>query len=474
MASLAGLFSFLCVGSFVAARKAVGRKAIAWAVLSGLSLLLALGSKENTIVLFPLLVIVELMLFEQSSSQKYRVVAFSLATIVIVGVIVFVAWRGGHYYKIMEAVAAKREFTTFERVLTQMRLQFWYIFLLLVPDPRALAFDAEVQVSKSLFDPMITFMAYMAIIGMLVLALSWARKRPLLTLGILWFLVSQVVEATILPLELFFEHRMYIPSVFIFAGFSALVFLALEKFPGKKAAIALCASAVVVLMIGGVAFRSNLWSSPVRFYMDMVEKAPGKIRPNLSLALALVEEGKFGAARHFFDKAREIEGDSSFYDFNYAFMHFLEGDIDKSEELLMKSVESRSSLSAKSYYLLGWINYKKGKYEEAEEFLRKSIKVIRFRPQPWNMLGAIQITRGELDEAEKSFKNAVKFNYAGAVALNNLSILYEKKEEYDEALTYLNKALEESPEDAKLLQRLEIIVGKINGDGAGNEQEGTD
>ena len=39
------------------------------------------------------------------------------------------------------------------------------------------------------------------------------RRLPLVALGIAWFLGGQLMESTIFPLELVFEHRCYLPDL---------------------------------------------------------------------------------------------------------------------------------------------------------------------------------------------------------------------------------------------------------------------
>ena len=39
------------------------------------------------------------------------------------------------------------------------------------------------------------------------------RQRPLVALGIAWFFAAQLLTATVVPLELVFEHRNYFASL---------------------------------------------------------------------------------------------------------------------------------------------------------------------------------------------------------------------------------------------------------------------
>ncbi len=48
------------------------------------------------------------------------------------------------------------------------------------------------------------------IVTLLVTGFAVRRRAPVLSLGILWFFAGQVLESTVLPLEIAFEHRNYL------------------------------------------------------------------------------------------------------------------------------------------------------------------------------------------------------------------------------------------------------------------------
>ena len=67
-------------------------------------------------------------------------------------------------------------------------------------------------VSRSLLSPT-TLLSCIAWLTLLIAAIRWRRRYPLFAVSVLWYLAGHVIESTIVPLELYFEHRNYIPII---------------------------------------------------------------------------------------------------------------------------------------------------------------------------------------------------------------------------------------------------------------------
>jgi tetratricopeptide (TPR) repeat protein len=133
---------------------------------------------------------------------------------------------------------------------------------------------------------------------LIALALLLARRRPLLSFGILWFYVSLSVESSIIPLDAMVEHRLYTPML----GFAVAVTDLFRWFSGKRVALVL-----LCIVIAGYAFatvkRNLLWSDPIAFALDGRDKAPHNQRNHLTLATAYADAGRWGDAENALRKA---------------------------------------------------------------------------------------------------------------------------------------------------------------------------
>lgn len=125
--------------------------------------------------------------------------------------LVLLAYLATH---VSPAAFASRDFTLTERLLTQPIILWDYLRLTLFP--RAIAFTPfhdDYPIARGLLDPPMALFALLAWVIVVGLALSQRRRWPLFSLAVLWYLGGHVLESSALPLELYFEHRNYLPLV---------------------------------------------------------------------------------------------------------------------------------------------------------------------------------------------------------------------------------------------------------------------
>lgn len=107
-----------------------------------------------------------------------------------------------------------REFNALERLLTQGRILCDYLAALLMPDLQSGSlYHDDYVISRSLISPLTTLFAWALILALIGLAIRMRRKNELLAFGVLFFFAGHTMESTLLPLELYFEHRNYLPQL---------------------------------------------------------------------------------------------------------------------------------------------------------------------------------------------------------------------------------------------------------------------
>ncbi len=181
-----------------------------------------------------------------------------------------------------------RDFTTAERLMTQARVWLHYIQWSLLPLPDSLTlYHDDFPVSRGLLQPWTTLMSIMGLAALLGLALWQRTRRPLFSLGILWFFTGHLLTGTVIPLEMVFEHRNYFPSIGLLLSLVAL--LAVEPMH------ALRRRALVSIFLLGYVFygattlmRAVEWGHPIRLAVSESSKRPDSPRAQLELARVLV------------------------------------------------------------------------------------------------------------------------------------------------------------------------------------------
>lgn len=107
-----------------------------------------------------------------------------------------------------------RNFTLVERLMTESRIIWAYIKMIVVPNLSDFGlYHDDFVISKGLFEPVETFVAICGLFISLVAAWLMRNKVPVVSFGIIWFFVGHSLESTIFPLELMHEHRNYLPSI---------------------------------------------------------------------------------------------------------------------------------------------------------------------------------------------------------------------------------------------------------------------
>lgn len=117
------------------------------------------------------------------------------------------------FWQVRDAVAAyaSRDFTLEERFLSEGRILWNYLAGVLLPRLGGGGiFHDDYLISHGLLEPWTTLPAALGIVGTLTLALRYGRRWPLAGFAVLWFVAGHLIESTVLPLELYFEHRNYL------------------------------------------------------------------------------------------------------------------------------------------------------------------------------------------------------------------------------------------------------------------------
>jgi len=230
MSSMAGMFYLLSLILYIKGRLSFGRTRLFYFGGMVLSYLLGVFSKENAAILPLFVALYEFYFFQNVDlSPKGRKILFSLvAGLLILGAFGFIIWGERYIHVIIEGYDY-RTFTMSERVLTQFRVVLYYVTLLIYPHPSRLNLDYDFPISKTILDPPSTLISLIIIAGLIGYSIWTAKKRPILSFCLLWYFGNLVIESSIFPLEMVFEHRLYLPSVGPFILFSLFVVRGIEK-----------------------------------------------------------------------------------------------------------------------------------------------------------------------------------------------------------------------------------------------------
>jgi len=208
---------------------------------------------------------------------------------------------------------AFRSFSLGERLMTEARVVMDYLQWSVFPSLRDLSLHHDDYVlSRGLWDPPSTLFALLGLAA-LVTATAWVRRwRPLASLGLAWFLAAHVLTATIIPLELVYEHRNYFASLGICVAMADLL-LAPAAAGRRRAGMVLATAALAVFALT-THLRAREWSDPLRFAITEAAKHPRSPRATYTLGQVLVttsgyrDSALLQSGRDALEHARRVQG----------------------------------------------------------------------------------------------------------------------------------------------------------------------
>lgn len=167
-------------------------------------------TKESGLLLVLYIAIVELCITSRlhiSRNDKIILQVLFFCTLILPGLFgsAFLFFKGDALFSYYEF----RSFSLQERLYTELRVIFFYLKQILLPNISEMAlFHDDFLISKSLFSPISTLFCGLGLLALLIFSI-W-KKNLSISFGILFFLGSHLLESTIVPLELVFEHRNYL------------------------------------------------------------------------------------------------------------------------------------------------------------------------------------------------------------------------------------------------------------------------
>lgn len=243
MAELASLFTLAGVYAYVHGRVLVTASPLrgyAW-IVGGIvgGGALAVLSKENG-VLLPLfaLTLEVTVLRHLPAPPAWRHAQAFLLRIPVLALIAYLALQSPHWLEAYQL----RSFTPLERLGTQGQILLDYIYRISIPrlSGSGLFFDHYPIVDNAVM----VALCWSGVGGLIITAIAMRRRYPLAAAAILWFFAGHLLESTILGLELYFEHRNYLPLF----GPSLLVGLMLVSADRVRLAAAAGLVAIIALL----------------------------------------------------------------------------------------------------------------------------------------------------------------------------------------------------------------------------------
>lgn len=236
--------------------------------------------KENAALFVLLVPLFEWLLFPAAAAGRRRPVLLS-ATVVLPALVMLMVLAS--YFFSTHAYEWFRDFTLSERLMSQGRALGYYLWRYLIPGVGYVGLYADgFEKSIGLLQPVSTLIWIVVHIVIVTLAAVHARRLPLLSLGVLFFYVGHSMESGAIALELFFEHRNYLPSM--------LLLLGILHIPRSK--VVILTMLPVVLVCAALQYvQATFWGDERHLNTIMVVENPTSERALVTYANYLERQG---------------------------------------------------------------------------------------------------------------------------------------------------------------------------------------
>ena len=386
-----------------------------------LSWMLAMASKENAIILPLTLLLVEMVFFQDLSNIQIRrrYLGLFAAVAVVVGIIGIIVFLQSSPLTLMKGYN-DRYFTPWERLITQPRVIIFYLSQIFFPHPARLSIEHDIALSTSLIHPWSTLPAIISVFGIIITAMVKIVRYPLICFSVLFFFLNHTIESSILPLEMIFEHRNYLPSMFIFVPVTAALAWLIGKYchhTNRKCLSVLCVVIAILIAFGVGTYRRNImWSDEVTLWSDAFRKAPGLHRTVHNFAMAYYENaGRLEEALRLYYQADGLK------------MH-------------------RRSHRADLYGNIANIYSRLGQFQRAEAYYEKAISIAPHKNDLYLRLSNLFRRIGHWDSALEHVNELIRRRPQNSEYLNLKGIILLNQKKYSQALQMFRLAIKSAPE----------------------------
>lgn len=347
---------------------------------------------------------------------------------------------------------AGRDFTLVQRLLTEPRVLVDYLHWTLLPNPMVLSlYHDETVVSTGLLTPWTTLGAIVLLVALAGLAFWLRRRQPLVSLGIAWFFAAQLLTATVIPLELVYEQRMYFASIGVLLAVGTWLLglrwkIALPILRGFLVTVALIWFALATHL------RAREWSHPLRLAIAEADYHPTSERAvyeagRLLLIASDYEPGEtMDKSMKYLQQAASIPGSSALPDQALIMLadHHHHGDDSAFWESMVRKLRDRPTNQGDISSLITLTRcYGDGtcKFDAAQ--LQRAYEAVLSRPHPISRLNGAyaDFQRDVMHDdlmAEKYLELAVAGEPGEPAYRINLAALYARNGQTEKALDQIH------------------------------------
>ena len=473
MTSMAGLFYIMSMYFYLKGRTAdKSTYSISFFILCFIAGSAAVLTKENAAMLPVSILLFDLFLIQGATKENIKkYIKISFLPFLLILIIGFIYTSGfSNFFGFPDLLSGYkiRGFSMMQRLLTEPRVILFYLSLLFYPISSRLTLLYDVEVSHSLLQPWTTIPSILLIFLIIGFALYIARKRPLISFCIIFYFLNHLIEGSIFNLELIYEHRNYLPSMFLFIPFAEFIIYAIDYFSYKKIIQVIVALAIAIILFGegDITYSRNIiFSDDFLMWQDNIDKSPGLSRPHGNIGALYFHYNEKEKAIRKYKKAIILNNFGSkealaVQEYNLGLSYFKEMQDDPAMEYFRKSSEIMPEYIS-NYIQIAKIKLRHDNIKEAKQIIEDKLKKYPDNYELLELYSFILLKNGNINDARYFARKCLAKNANSLPALKIMAEACRIKNNYACAVYYWKYVRALFPQDAYANLALIELYGKI-------------
>lgn len=307
MTQLSALFCLCGILAYLRGRQlaAAGRINAGYAWMTGglaLGTPLAILAKENGALLPLYVAVLEFTLLANTTRpprwKQWAAVFLALPPLALAAYVAFSAW------------------VDTARVYTQAVVLWEYVGKIVLPRPRAFGiYYDDYAAAAPPWASFATAAALAAWCAAVALAVVYRRNVQVLSFAVLWFVAGHLLESTVVPLELYFEHRNYLPLLgpALFLAWVTKRLWERASGPRTRRVHAGLGAAALVVLAGVTWVEARTWGDPLRQVVVWASERPASPRAQYALGMQYLYAERYAEAGQVLAQGRAMAPHETYF-----------------------------------------------------------------------------------------------------------------------------------------------------------------
>lgn len=313
MTELSTLFVLLSLTGYLYGRNQLNHKpGLGYSLMTAAVVLgstIGILAKENAALIPLLLLITERILVRpRLPTPETRIFKIWFVLFLVLPSILLLSWLW-FYIPLFQNNYGIRSFGMSERLMSESRIIFSYLYHVVLPHRAGTGlFHDDFIISRSLLQPISTVFSILGLASITLLAWISRRRWVWLSFGWFWFLGGHMLEAGPIALELYFEHRNYLPATGLLLGIAGTVF---SLQPGIHRIVNIGSIGLLLLLLFSLWQATSLWGRPIERDLVWASEHPHSQRARATVLSSYLRLGNHTLTLQTIDKAAADFPDSA-------------------------------------------------------------------------------------------------------------------------------------------------------------------